>query len=103
MQFVDIHVHCLAQTQLNEDATRQWLDSMGAMECPVDSRAIISGAEQLIGFAGKRCYKSFVVGLNPNVTKIRKEWDDYFKNILKSGHGSVLEHANYTYAFENVS
>lgn len=103
MKFVDIKISCLAQTRLNADEVRKWLDSMGAQECSVDSSTTINDAEQLVGLAGKRCYKSFVPLLNPNVSKIRKEWKDYFHNILKSGHGSVLEHANFTYAFEGVS
>jgi thymidylate synthase (FAD) len=41
--------------------------------------------------------------LNPNVTKVRKDWTDYFNNILSSGHGSVLEHASYSFAIEGVS
>lgn len=57
----------------------------------------------LIALAAKRCYMSFEPGLNPNVTKVRKDLTEYFDNILKSGHGSVLEHAVYTFAFEGVS
>src|SRR5581483_3843135 len=40
----------------------------------------------------RMCYRSFAVGLNPNVTRIRAQHDEYIENILKSGHGSVLEH-----------
>jgi len=63
----------------------------------------LSGAESIIGLAAKRCYMSFEPGLNPNVTKVRKDWHEYFENILKSGHGSVLEHATYNFAIEGVS
>lgn len=62
-----------------------------------------TGAETVIGLAAKRCYMSFEVGHNPNITKVRKNWHEYFENILKSGHGSVLEHACYTYAVEGCS
>ncbi len=57
----------------------------------------------LIAMAAKRCYMSFEAGLNPNVTKVRKDWVEYIDNILKSGHGSVLEHSSYTFAIEGVS
>ena len=53
--------------------------------------------------AAKRCYMSFEAGLNPNVTRVRKDLTEYLDNVLKSGHGSVLEHATYTFAIENVS
>jgi thymidylate synthase (FAD) len=59
--------------------------------------------ELLVEFAGRACYRSWEPGLNPNVTRIRTEKREYFANILRSGHGSVLEHANYTFALRNVS
>jgi thymidylate synthase (FAD) len=59
--------------------------------------------ELLVEFAGRACYRSWEPGLNPNVTKIRTEQREYFANILRSGHGSVLEHANYTLALRDVS
>ena len=59
--------------------------------------------EGVISLAGKRCYNSFEPGLNKNVTKTRSDFDDYVANILKSGHGSVLEHATVSFAIENVS
>jgi thymidylate synthase (FAD) len=49
------------------------------------------------------CYKSFEVGLNKNVTKVREDSSDYFENILQSRHGSVLAHAHYSFVFSNVS
>ncbi|HMF14806.1 MAG TPA: FAD-dependent thymidylate synthase, partial [Gemmataceae bacterium] len=74
-------------------------------EFAVPEDGAISNPALLIALAGKRCYKSFEVNkaLNPNITKIRKDYAVYFDNILSSGHGSVLEHSVYTYAFENVS
>lgn len=42
-------------------------------------------------------------GLNPNVKKVRTDQDEYLEHILESGHGSVLEHANFTFVFHNVS
>jgi len=59
--------------------------------------------EVLVEFAGRTCYRSWEPGLNPNVTRIRTERRAYFANILSSGHGSVIEHANYTFALRNVS
>ena len=42
-------------------------------------------------------------GANPNVSKVRADRREYFANILRSAHGSVLEHANYSFALRNVS
>jgi thymidylate synthase (FAD) len=101
--FVDIEIFCLGQTKMNRDEVRKWLDFMGAEEYEIQDEDIISDPEHIVGLAAKRCYKSYLPNLNPNVSKVRKEWDVYFNNILESGHGSVLEHMTYTYAFENVS
>ncbi len=59
--------------------------------------------EILVEFAGRACYRSWEPGLNPNVTRIRTDRLAYFANILSSGHGSVIEHANYTFALRNIS
>lgn len=103
MEFVEIKIHCIASTELDRDAIRKWLNDIGAEEYEIQSEDNIKDPEHLIGLAAKRCYKSYLPCLNPNVTKVRSEWKIYFDNILKSGHGSVLEHANFTYAFENIS
>lgn len=98
----DITVFCIANTKLNHQQIYDWVHSLGVTDrwnLPSEP----SEPETLVGLAAKRCYLSFEVGLNENVTKIRKDWFDYLTNILKSGHGSVLEHASYTFAIEGVS
>ena len=59
--------------------------------------------QNLVEFAGRFCYRSWEPGLNPNVTRVRTEQKDYLDNILASQHGSVLEHAQFTFALHNVS
>lgn len=61
------------------------------------------GAEVLIEFMGRLCYRSWEEGLNPNVTKVRKDSASYLRNLIDSGHGSVLEHAMFNFVFHNVS
>ena len=80
---------------------QEWLAGLGVTRQP----DWVGGAdgEQLVELAARRCYKAFEPGLNPNVTKIRESSEAYHKNILDSGHGSVLEHATATWAIENVS
>ncbi len=62
-----------------------------------------NGGEMLVEFGGRACYRSWEPGLNPNVSKVRTDQRQYFANILRSAHGSVLEHANYSFALRNVS
>jgi thymidylate synthase (FAD) len=59
--------------------------------------------EMLVEIAGRACYRSWEPGLNPNVTRIRTDQREYLANILRSAHGSVLEHANYSFALRNIS
>jgi thymidylate synthase (FAD) len=62
-----------------------------------------NGGELIVEFGGRACYRSWEPGLNPNVTKIRTDQREYFANILRSAHGSVLEHANWSFALRDVS
>ncbi|HWX44197.1 MAG TPA: FAD-dependent thymidylate synthase [Solirubrobacteraceae bacterium] len=66
-------------------------------------RQEINAGELLVEFGGRACYRSWEPGLNPNVSKIRTDRREYFANILRSGHGSVLEHASYSFAIRNCS
>ncbi len=54
-------------------------------------------------FAGRLCYRSWEPGLNLNISRIRTDRAKYLRNILASGHGSVLEHAQFTFVFHDVS
>ncbi len=62
-----------------------------------------NGGELIVEFGGRSCYRSWEPGLNPNVTRVRTDQREYFANILRSAHGSVLEHANWSFALRNVS
>ncbi|HEY7932473.1 MAG TPA: FAD-dependent thymidylate synthase [Solirubrobacteraceae bacterium] len=62
-----------------------------------------NGGELIVEFGGRACYRSWEPGLNPNVTKVRTDQREYFANILRSAHGSVLEHANYSFAIRECS
>jgi thymidylate synthase (FAD) len=63
----------------------------------------VNGGELIVEFGGRACYRSWEPGLNPNVSKVRTDQREYFANILRSAHGSVLEHANYSFAIRNAS
>jgi thymidylate synthase (FAD) len=53
---------------------------------------------QLCKTSGQVCYASF----SPKRT-YNKDADRYFRNIKESGHGSVLEHANYSFLLYGIS
>ena len=63
---------------------------------PVEWRGEATDGEQLAEFAGRLCYMS---QKNPAGRSTR----EYLDNILEQGHGSVLEHANYSLLLEGVS
>lgn len=99
---VEIEVFNIGRTTIDPEECVRWLHYIGAdnFEYPGSS---ITDPAFLIALAAKRCYMSFEPGLNPNVSRVRSDYVEYFDNILKSGHGSVLEHAVYSYAIEGVS
>lgn len=105
MKNVEIEVYLISRSCPDLTQMTKWLKSKGVSQ---DGLKILdphnkTDGEQIVELAGRRCYMSFEVGLNPNVTKIRTDLAEYLENILKSGHGSVLEHVTYTFAIENVS
>jgi thymidylate synthase (FAD) len=94
----------LAETRIDEEGLRQLAEFYGAQDWLRRTRQLQSNdPEFLIEVAGRSCYKSFGIGLNPNVTKIRENSKDYLTNVLEKGDGSILEHATVTFAFLNVS
>jgi thymidylate synthase (FAD) len=101
----EITIHRIAQTQVNHDEVRKWLTELGFDQDSVYDNIPddLSDPALLVALAAKRCYLSFEVGVNPNITQVRKDYHSYFENLMRSGHGSVLEHSVFTYAIENVS
>ena len=100
MQFVKPEVFLIAMTRVNHDKVWEWLTHLRASDWKTDAA---TDAELLIELSGRRCYKAFGTELNPNITKVREGNQGYINNILKSRHGSVLEHAHVTFAIENVT
>lgn len=103
MSNVPIEIFNIAKTVVDRIEVRRWLDFLGATNYEIPEEGAVTNPALLVALAAKRCYKSFEPGLNPNVTKVRKDMADYIDHILDSGHGSVLEHSVYTFAIENVS
>src|SRR6058998_1717421 len=81
----------LAEVGASETASSKFLGTHG------------TDGQTLIEFAGRICYESYEPGLNPNVTRIREDPADYFRNILIRGDGSILEHSYISFALLNIS
>jgi thymidylate synthase (FAD) len=81
---------------LREVGGTGWLERLDRGESASD-------AENIAEFAGKMCYRAWEPGLNPNVSRVRNDHDAYLRNILKQAHGSVLEHASFTFVLHHVS
>ena len=101
-------VFLIARPAVDRDAMRAYLEDvrggswLDMREQESEAEPVAEG-ELLAEFAGRICYRSWEPGLNPNVSRIRTDRRSYFANVLKSAHGSVLEHANYSFAFRNCS
>lgn len=98
-------VELIAKPTVDLDALERYLKTVGGESWLQTRRENdeLNPGQLLIEAAGRACYRSWTEGLNPNVTRIRRDQAEYFINILRSGHGSVLEHANYTFILSDVS
>ena len=100
-------VFLIARPSVDLDGMRRYLEDVGGaswLERRVgESGGALNDEQLLIEFAGRVCYRSWEPGLNPNVSRIRTDQREYFENLLRSFHGSVLEHASYSFALRNVS
>lgn len=107
MRFVQPAVFLIAKSTPIDQSVKEWLSSIGCDDKTATAYATAtdekSNGERITELAGRRCYLSFSIGLNPNVSRIRADIAEYCENILKSGHGSTLEHTSFTFAIENVS
>ncbi len=83
-----------------------FLEFVGASETVDVAKEV--DADLLVEVSGRLCYQAWkpydgTEKTNPNVMKIREGNDTYIKNIIKSGHGSVFEHVQFTFALMGVS
>jgi thymidylate synthase ThyX len=100
-------VHLIARPSIDLDGMRAYLEDVGGagwLERRVEEAdGAPNPGELLVEFGGRACYRSWEPGLNVNVTRVRTDRHEYFENLLRSAHGSVLEHASYSFALRNVS
>jgi thymidylate synthase (FAD) len=104
-------IYVLAESRLNHAAINAYLIEIGAIDKALNYDSInelesLNTSDEhsgLIEFLGRLCYRSFKPGLNKNVTKVRDDNTLYLDNVLKSKHGSILEHCTVTFLLHNVS
>lgn len=100
--FTDPQVFLVAYPVLNYGEIRSFFDEMEYEKKPgqvdwedggedVMLTAQSKQADSLCEFAGRICYGSF------GAKQGRRSNKDYLSHIIESGHGSVLEHANFTF------
>lgn len=94
-------VHLLARPAVALQSVGEFLQGYDpALEFPqyLDDPDEISPAAQLCKLAGQVCYASF----GPRRT-YNRDAARYFQNIKESGHGSVLEHASFSFLIYGIS
>jgi len=105
MEFKKPEVLVIGESCANDDELIEYFDHIGAMDWFDDNLYdnLDIGGQVLSEVYSRSCYKSFGVGLNPNITKIREGNAEHLKNVIESGHGSVLEHCMVNFMFCDVS
>jgi thymidylate synthase (FAD) len=94
----------IAETHIDRGGVHEMLQALGVSQGGEERFSqMVDNGETLCELAGRMCYESFEIGLNPNVTKIREDSKDYFRNLLSKGDGSVAEHGSASFAFLGVS
>jgi thymidylate synthase (FAD) len=99
-------VELIARPSVDLDALERYLKTVGGeswLQMRTEQEDGINPGQLLIEAAGRACYRSWEEGLNPNVKRIRRDQKEYFLNLLRSGHGSVLEHSNYSFIIWDIS
>src|SRR5918996_1966205 len=97
-------VELIARPSVDLEALERYLKTVGGESWLARKRqGAVNDGQLLVEAAGRACYRSWEPGLNLNVTRVRTDERAYFANLLRSGHGSVLEHANYSFVIWDVS
>lgn len=93
-------IFILAETMAYLSGVKAYLEAVGSKDWATDSPTDIEGLSEIIGRA---CYRSYSIEGNKNLDKVRSGNAQYLTNIIKSKHGSVLEHCWVTFAIVDVS
>ncbi len=94
-------VHLVSKPQVSFESLGDFLGGFDeALDFPqyLDDPTALPDGAHLCKVAGQTCYMSFGPKRTYNTDAQR-----YFQNIKESGHGSVLEHANFSFLFYGIS
>jgi len=91
---VSARIHLLARPAFDVDA---FLVFLADQRCDWRRSAGATQAEEIVEIAGRVCYMSFGERQSP------RDNPAYLKNLINSGHESVLEHVSWTFLIEGVS
>lgn len=97
---VEPKVYLVGETRIVEEGLNEYLSDLGVSDWETDAP---TDAEKMCEVMGRLCYRSFGTGLNPNISKVRQGNQTYIHNIVRSRHGSVLEHAFFNFVIKDVS
>lgn len=108
MRQVEPEVYLVARPDLDYDTVARYLREVGGERWLErfdrgELAETLNDPQNLVELAGRLCYRSWEPGLNPNVSKVRTDQDAYLQNILRQAHGSVLEHASFSFVIHNTS
>jgi thymidylate synthase (FAD) len=91
----------LAKPQVSTEGLRPFLEGFDpSLRFPeyLDDAGVLPPAAQLLKIAGQTCYASF----GPKRTK-NENAAKYFGNQMQGGHGSVFEHATFSFLLYGIS
>lgn len=91
-------VFLLAKTIMDKNILQEYLYDIKANKYYIQG----NWPEELVSVAGKICYRSFQEGMNDNVKSVR-HGHEHIQNMIRQGHGNVLEHMNATFILSGVS
>jgi len=100
MKRVTPKVFLIGETRIFDAGVEDYLKHINTKWMPDDES---SSSESLVEIFGRLCYRSWEPGMNANIKKVREGNGKYIANIIKSRHGSVLEHPVTNWIFADVS
>src|SRR3989344_7016380 len=83
MHKVEPQVFLIGETRVVEEGLQAYLDHIGVPDWVSDAP---TDTERIIEVMGRVCYRSWVPGMNRNVTKVREHNSDYLANVLNVSH-----------------
>ncbi len=95
-----MNVYMIGEPAIIKSELQRYLNDRGLTWEAPDTEADM---DLLPEFYGRMCYNSFEGTSNPNIGKMRTGNDKYLQNIIKVGHGSVMEHGMFNFIFTGIS